>query len=205
MAGLLRTALEQVDIINYQPSNMVRTESGIVQSKSLGVQQFKFNLNFVIENEDVRQALRAFIISQGGSLGTFNLLMREFGLKSAGSATNQTVEVRTNAAVGDTSVNINAGTRATGFFKAGDVIKFSNHNKVYMIKSDVNTDFRSHGTIELTAPLRRSVRGLAAITVQYNNVPFSVFIPEQETISTISSPMLTSFSLRVEERLERST
>ena len=56
----------------------------------------------------------------------------------------------------------------SGTLKAGDVIKFANHTKVYMIVSDLT----GPGTLSIQPGLRQATANDTAIT--YDNVPFLV-------------------------------
>jgi len=100
-------------------------------------------------------------VAQQGRHGVFTVTPSE--ISSASGTVSGTVTCSA-AAAGLVSVTI-AGL--TGTFKAGDVIKFSGHSKVYMLTADAG-----NGAMAFTPPLISAVS--SSDTVIYNDVPFTV-------------------------------
>ena len=87
-----------------------------------------------------------------------------------------------SVSVGETKIPVN-GT-AEGTLLAGDLIKFSNHSKVYMLSQDTNLDGSSIDVINIVPPLVASVGpadGSTLVTITYDNVPITV-IAEDDII-----------------------
>jgi hypothetical protein len=103
------------------------------------------------------------------------------------------------ASAGATSITL--GGSGTGTLKAGDYIKFANHDKVYMIvedQSDIST-----GTITIEPPLREAV---SSSDITYDSVPFTVYlVNEMQEFGGIGADkdgnVLYKFELDVEESL----
>jgi hypothetical protein len=75
-------------------------------------------------------------------------------------------------ALGSTSVPVdNSGN--TGTLKKGDLIKFSNHDKVYMLTEDANLDGSSVNELNIYPSLVSEVTG--STTIVYTDVPFTVY------------------------------
>jgi len=103
------------------------------------------------------------------------------------------------ASAGDTSITL--GGSGTGTLKAGDYIKFANHDKVYMVvadQSDIST-----GTLTIEPPLREAV---SSSDITYDSVPFTVYlVNEMQEFGGIGADkdgnVLYKFELDVEESL----
>ena len=76
--------------------------------------------------------------------------------------------------VGETKIPVSGGS---GTLLIGDLIKFSNHSKVYMLSEDTNLDGSSVDVINITPPLVSSVApadGSTLVTITYDNVGMQV-------------------------------
>ena len=87
--------------------------------------------------------------------------------------------------------------------KAGDMITFAGHTKVYMVVSDV-TSSSNAATVTIEPPLISAVSDNAVVT--YDNVAFTVYLTNdvQEfgaVTSTKDGDLLYQFELDVEEAL----
>lgn len=81
-----------------------------------------------------------------------------------------------NPNVGSDTVAVTGGT---GTIKAGDLIKFSGHSKIYMLTEDVNLDGSTKDTISFTPRLIKPVGGN---TITYTAVNFSA-IPDGDVLT----------------------
>jgi len=126
-----------------------------VEKKSNGAQRWEFTLDYPTIDFSSGKSLFAFINARRGSLETFN-----FSLPSPINNTTGThigsFNVATGASSGS-SLNVNGMIQGTGKLKAGDLIQFSNHTKLYMLTSDVDADASGAGVINFMPPLLISV------------------------------------------------
>ena len=79
-----------------------------------------------------------------------------------------------SVSVGETKIPVSGGS---GTLLAGDLIKFSNHSKVYMLSEETNLDGSSIDVINITPPLVAGVGpadGSTLVTITYDNVPITV-------------------------------
>jgi hypothetical protein len=139
-----------------------QTISGRMQVRNIGGQRFRFTASYPPMSRSEFGPVNAFIMSQRGMAETFSIVLPEASTKS-GNATG-TLSANANAAIGATSVAV---TGITGTIKAGDLIKFANHTKVYM----VTADRAGAGTLTFFPGLVSAVVSSEGIT--YNNVPFT--------------------------------
>ena len=147
--------------------------SGKKLARQVGTQKFGFTAEIIVaKRSDVYGELMAFVIQQRGSKENFTIIPPE--VKSTRGSETGTVLVNGVHAVGDNTIAMDgfAGDGA-GRFKAGDLIKFASHTKVYMIVSDV-TSSSNAATVTIEPPLITALADDSVVT--YNNVPFTVHL-----------------------------
>lgn len=137
--------------------------SGRTQVRNIGGQRFEFTATYPTLTRSEFAPIAAFIMAQRGMAEEFTIVLPEISYKS-GDATG-TVRTTGAEAIGQTSVSIDG---LSGTLKAGDMIKFDTHNKVYMIVSD---RFGS-GELNIQPSLTSAIPNDTVIT--YDNVPFTV-------------------------------
>ena len=137
--------------------------SGRTQVRNIGGQRVEFTATYPTLTRSEFAPIAAFIMAQRGMAEEFTIVLPEISSKS-GDATG-TVLTSLSEAIGQTVISIDG---LTGTLKAGDMIKFSNHNKVYMIVSDR----AGNGDLAIQPSLTVAVPNNTEIT--YDNVPFTV-------------------------------
>jgi hypothetical protein len=108
-----------------------------------------------------------------------------------------TVDPLMGTSAGSSSVGVSGGT---GTLKKGDLIKFSNHNKVYMLTEDVDLDGSTVDQVSFYPPLVESVTG-GATTITYNSVPFTVFFNNDQISYELLTDGLYRYEIDVREEL----
>jgi hypothetical protein len=142
------------------------TDSGKKLSRQIDNQRFGFTAQIITaKRSDVYGDLMAFIMKQRSSKENFTIVPPEvtYARGTASGTPNGT------ASAGATSITL--GGSGTGTLKAGDFIKFDNHDKVYMVvadQSDIST-----GTLTIEPPL---ITAVSSINIQYDDVPFTVYL-----------------------------
>jgi len=152
-----------VNIISLQPNLISETRSGRRQVRSIGSQRWSITATFNPMTRAEFMPVYSFVLAQKGQLETFQFIPPVVG----STESNATGTVTTNGtfALGATSITI-AGL--TGTLKAGDFIKFANHNKIYMLTADRS----GAGVMTIEPPLILAVGNGVSIT--YISVPFTV-------------------------------
>jgi hypothetical protein len=178
MAGTLPTspAFQTLTINNNQPNLVTITSSGRRQVKSQAAQFWSFNASYPPMKRSDWAPIAAFITKQKGATENFTVILPEYS-DTQGALTTQTVNVTTTEPVGETSIALNSGSiNVTDALKAGDFVKFSNHNKVYMVTDDV--DFSSgSATMNIEPGLLASISNTPTQnTLVYKNVEFTVYL-----------------------------
>ena len=150
-----------------------KSVSGKKLTRQIGTQRFGFTAEIIVaKRSDVYGELMAFVIQQRGSKENFTIIPPE--VKSTRGSETGTVLVNGVHAVGDNTIAMDAfAGDGAGRFKAGDLIKFASHTKVYMIVSDV-TSSSNAATVTIEPPLITALADDSLVT--YSNVPFTVHL-----------------------------
>ena len=106
-----------------------------------------------------------------------------------------------STSAGSTSVGVVEDSTANGTLKKGDMIKFSNHDKVYMITEDFTlSNDSSVQPLKFYPPLVESVVG-GTTTITYNSVPFRVFFEKDQVGYTFQTDGYYRYEISVREEL----
>jgi len=157
---------ESLGIRSIQNTIISKTISGKKLARQIDGQRWGFTARIITaKRSDVYGELMAFIIKQRSGKENFTIVPPEVedARGTASGTPNGT------ASAGATSITL--GGSGTGTLKAGDFIKFTNHDKVYMVvadQSDIST-----GSLTIEPPLITSV---SSTDIQYDNVPFTVHL-----------------------------
>jgi len=169
MAGAFPISTAKIDslgIKSIQNTIISKTVSGKKLARQIDGQRWAFTARIITaKRSDVYGELMAFIIKQRSGKENFTIVPPEVedARGTASGTPNGT------ASAGATSITL--GGSGTGTLKAGDFIKFANHDKVYMVvadQSDIST-----GSLTIEPPLTTAV---SSSDIQYDNVPFTVYL-----------------------------
>ena len=157
---------ETLGIKSIQNTIISKSVSGKKLARQIDNQRFAFTVRIITgTRSDVYGELMAFIMKQRSGKENFTIIPPE--VEDARGTASGTPHG--TASAGDTSITL--GGTGTGTLKAGDMIKFSNHSKVYMVvadQSDIST-----GTLTIEPPLTTAV---SSSDITYDNVAFTVHL-----------------------------
>ena len=171
------------------------THSGRRNVRQFGAQKWQLNCTFPATlSRDQFMPMYAFLVSQAGKFGTF--LFTPPDLANPRGSPSGTPLVKGGSQTG-TSVTTDAWPNNTEIFKAGDVVKFTNSPKVYMLSADVTSDGSGNATLPIYPPLTESPINNEAVV--YSNVPFTVQLISDTSEYAVRGPLLYSFSVELVE------
>ena len=157
---------ESLGIKSIQNTIISKSQSGKKLARQIDGQRFGFTARIITaKRSDVYGELMAFIIKQRSGKENFTIIPPE--VEDARGTASGTPDG--TASAGDTSITL--GGSGTGTLKAGDFIKFANHDKIYMVvadQSDIST-----GSLTIEPPLTTAV---SSSNITYDNVPFTVHL-----------------------------
>lgn len=182
---------ESLGIKSIQNTIISKSQSGKKLARQIDGQRFGFTARIITaKRSDVYGELMAFIIKQRSGKENFTIIPPE--VEDARGTASGTPHG--TASAGATSITL--GGTGTGTLKAGDYIKFANHDKVYMVVAD-SSDI-STGTITIEPPLRTAV---SAQDITYDDVPFTVRLRNDVQEFSIGTTNLYQYELDVIESL----
>ena len=169
MSGTYPTTPEfrSINFASEQKTLTSTTDSGKMFSTQVDGQRFKFSATYPPMSRSDFAPVIAFIMKQRSQKETFQISLPD--IKNAKGNVSGTVLVKNAHSAGDTTITVDA---MTGTLKAGDLVKFAGHNKVYMVVSDATADGSNEATLKIEPPLRSAVSDNAVVT--YDGIEFTV-------------------------------
>lgn len=165
MAGTYPTDPEfQAINLESRHSNLVsETVSGRLQVRTLGGQRWSFTAKYNPMTRAEFMPVFAFVMRQQGQRDTFTIVPPV--ISDASGDISGTMSTSTAVGAGISSIPVDG---FTGTIKAGDVVKFAGHSKVYMVTQDQT----GTGNIFIEPPLVSAVADNEVVT--YDSVPFTM-------------------------------
>lgn len=190
MSGTFPTspAFRAVTLKSERTNFRSESVSGRTTVRNIGGQKWRFTAKFAPLTRAQFGPIAAFVMQQKGGSESFTVQIPEYSDQS-GDATG-TILANGGAAIGATSAAIDG---ITGTLKAGDFIKWANHNKVYMITADLT----GAGTLSFQPELASSVADNEALT--YTAVPFTVRLDNDVQEYGISTDLLVGYEIDMVE------
>jgi len=138
----------------------------------------------------------AFLMDQEGQYGSFNFVAPD--LATPQGSGNGTPLVDLASQVGK-SINTKGWANNETVLKAGDILRFAGHSKVYMMTADATSDGTGLATLAISPALQESPADNEGITI--NNVPFNVMQTGNVQKYGARNPLLYTFEVSFVEVL----
>ena len=185
--------------INFQdnrPTLVNQTLSGKKSARQIGGQYFSFTVQMPPMQQADSQKIFAFLQKQKGAYENFTV---QQPLDNLGSDKSQTdIAVVGVHAAQDATIAMDGFTASTaGVLKAGDLIKFANHTKVYMVQDDVTSDGSGAATVSISPNLVSGLADNEAVTM--NKPAMTVYLSTGELMYATDPSGLFSISFDVRE------
>ena len=177
-----------------RPTLLNQTISGRKQVRQIGSQYFSFTVQMPPLQQEKAQEVFAFLQKQKGSFENFTIAAPLDNLGASKSETD--ILVNGVHSVSDNTIALDGFSQTTGALKAGDLIKFANHSKVYMVESDVNASGGA-ATVTISPNLVSSLADNEAVTV--NKPAFTVYLESDEIMYSTDISGFYSISFDVRE------
>ena len=178
----ISAGFETLDFQSNTNSRVTVSVSGKTQRIKTGSQFWSFKLKSSAMSRDDMMSDFAFIVQQDGQVESFTIVPPTISsTRGTASGTITVANVTSESpsmslASGSSAIGVTGGT---GTLKKGDLIKFSNHDKVYMITEDVDLDGSTVDQIQFYPPLTTAMTG-GGQTITYNDVPITVYMDKDE-------------------------
>ena len=199
MAGQFPTDpnFRSISFTSNSPTLINQTLSGRRQARQIGAQYFSFTVQMPPLQQEKAQQIFAFLNKQKGSFDTFTI---KAPLDNLGVGKDETdIEVAFGGhSSGDGNIDLVGFTASTSdVLKAGDLIQFADHNKVYMVRTATDSDGLGHTTVNITPTLVSSVASNEAVTV--NKPAFEVYLESNDIMYTTDASGFYNISFDVRE------
>tara|TARA_R100001440_G_scaffold54359_3_gene74157 strand:+ start:96 stop:740 length:645 start_codon:yes stop_codon:yes gene_type:complete len=210
MSGTFPTTIlpRSFQVINNRPTLINQSVSGKRVTRKYGSQYWTLEVGLPPLNKNDGLGVYGFLQQQQGSFEKFSFTHPEHNRGSAGTRAeaglaNVTAQVDGAHTAGVSSIlleNFSFTSVSGDILKRGDVIKFTNHDKVYMITADAaNAEATVGGstdvTINIQPPLIADLANDEAVTL--NKPAYSVYLTGDVGYTTDASGLYYyNFSLR---------
>ena len=194
MSGTFPTA--GFTAVNWQSNTVSRVTtsvSGITKRLKTGAQYWSFSLKSPALSRTDFMSLYSFIVKQDGQFSSFTVVPPVISTTRGTASGIVTVNANTSPGV----LTCNVDTVATGTLKKGDLIKFSNHDKVYMLTEDVNLDGSTVNELTFYPNLTTAIT--TTTLVDYTNVPITVFLNSDQQSYTANADGTFQYEIAVRE------
>ena len=164
-----------------RPFLINQTLSGKKSARQIGSQYFSFTVQLPPLKQEKAQEIFAFLQKQKGAISDFQI---QAPLDNLGASKNESdILVNTAHSAGLDTVNMNGFSATTGVLKAGDLIKFANHSKVYMVQENENAS-GGQCPVKISPNLVSAVANNEAVTV--NKPLFTVYLEGEDLVYSTS-------------------
>ena len=146
------------------------------------------------------RAVQACVARCQGSLNEFDLVVPTISDTSGSYPSQVTFPSAASTAAGSTSIAVTSDQTSKTILRAGDVIRFFNHTKVYMVTEDATTNGAGAGTIQFQPALVTAVDSdSAGEPISVNQVAFRFIISNDLQEYGYDNQGFVSFEIDVQE------
>ena len=196
MSGTFPTSIlpNSLSLQDNRPSLINQSVSGKRVTRKYGSQYFTLEVSLPPLQKSDAMTVFSFLKQQENAFDKFDY---QYPIINTGVNRTQT-DIKADGAhsVGDSTIALkNFDTSTSNVLKAGDVIKFSGHDKIYMVTADLTSDSSGDATVSISPSIISTLANNEAVTVDQPN--FKVYLDSDILFTTNSSGLFAiSFSLR---------
>jgi hypothetical protein len=180
-----------------RPILLNQTLSGKKSARQIGAQYFSFTVQMPPVDQLKAQEIFAFLSKQKGGFENFTIAAP---LNNKGTSKNETdILVNGATSAGASAVPMDGFSHTNHALRAGDLIKFAGHSKVYMVQDEVTASGGS-ATVNIQPNLVADVADNEAVTT--NKPLFNVYLANDEIRYTTDTSGFYNISFDVREVIE---
>ena len=201
MSGTFPTTIKpsSLSLQDNRPNLINQSVSGKRVTRKYGAQFFTLDITLPPLSKDDSMDVFAFLKKQQNSFDKFDYT---YPITNRGANRTQTdIVVNGSHSVGDSTIALSGFDNSTSnVLKAGDVIKFANHDKIYMITDDENANSSGEvAAVDIEPPLQAAVVNNEAVTV--NQPSFTVALVQDDVLYSTDAAGFFTLSFDVREVL----
>lgn len=180
-----------------RPILLNQTLSGKKSARQIGAQYFSFTVQMPPVDQLKAQEIFAFLSKQKGGYENFTI---QAPLNNKGTSHSETdILVNGATSAGASAVPMDGFSHTNHALRAGDLIKFAGHSKVYMVQDEVTASGGS-ATVNIQPNLVANVADNEAVTT--NKPLFNVYLQNDEIRYTTDISGFYNISFDVREVIE---
>lgn len=141
-----------------------QTASGRVIRATTSTTRWACTIQFPVRSVAEHKTLQGFIALAQGPLNDFEIQLTDVSTSASSLAGSVNAGPTGNYSAGSTAIEIQTNQSSANVLKSGDVVRFANHSKVYMVTSDINTNVSGIATLNIQPALIEAVVTSEAIT-----------------------------------------
>ena len=196
MSGTFPTTIKpsSLSLQDVRPNLINQSVSGKRVTRKYGSQYYLLDISLPPLSKDDAMDVFAFLKKQQNSFDKFDFT---YPITNRGANISQTdIVVNGSHSVGDNTIALSGFDNSTSnVLKAGDLIKFANHTKIYMVEADLTSDSSGNATVTISPSIIATLANSEAVTVDQPN--FKVYLDSDVLYTTDASGLfLITFSLR---------
>ena len=199
MAGTFPTTpnFASINFVDNRPVLINQTLSGKKSARQIGAQYFSFTVNMPPVEQTKADEIFAFLAKQKGGYENFDITAP---LDNKGTSHNETdILVNGVQTAGASSVNVDGFSHSNNVLKAGDIIQFAGHSKVYLVQDNV-TASGGAATVNILPNLVADLADNEAVTM--TKPIFKVYLTSDEIRYTTDASGFYRISFDVREVIE---
>tara|TARA_R100001460_G_scaffold73915_4_gene114841 strand:- start:594 stop:1199 length:606 start_codon:yes stop_codon:yes gene_type:complete len=181
---------------NVRPTLVNQSLSGRRAVRQIGSQYFMFTVSMPPMNQDNAMDIFAFLQKQKGSFESFQI---KIPLQNRGAEKSSTaVKVVGSHSATDSTIALDGFSASTsGVLKAGDLIKFAGHTKVYMVQSDIDSDGSGAATVLIEPGIVTTLADNEVVTM--NQPDITVYLTSEDIMYSVDRNSIFNISFDVRE------
>ena len=199
MSGTFPTTpnFASINFVDNRPVLINQTLSGKKSARQIGAQYYSFTVNMPPVEQTKADEIFAFLAKQKGGYENFDITAP---LDNKGTSHNET-DILVNGAqtAGDSSITMDGFSHDNDVLKAGDIIQFAGHSKVYMVQDTV-TASAGAATVNILPNLVADLADNEAVTM--TKPTFKVYLTSDEIRYTTDASGFYRISFDVREVIE---
>ena len=196
MSGTFPTTIKpsSLSLQDVRPNLINQSVSGKRVTRKYGSQYYLLDISLPPLSKNDAMDVFAFLKKQQNSFDKFDY---QYPITNRGANISQTdIVVNGSHSVGDNTIALSGFDNSTSnVLKAGDLIKFANHTKIYMVEADLTSDSSGNATVTISPSIIDTLANSEAVTVDQPN--FKVYLNSDVLYTTDASGLFSiTFSLR---------
>lgn len=188
--------------VNFKMDSLTKrtsAASGRVIRASNSTTLWRGTLSFPPMTTAEFRPIQAFVAQAEGGLNEFDIVIPTVSKSQSPNAGSVTATVDGAHTAGDETIAISTNAISANAFKAGDLVRFANHTKVYMVSSDINGDGSGDATLNIKPGLVEDLTNGEALTT--DDIPIRMILSTDVQEFQIGIDNLHGYELNVEETI----